>query len=149
MWSQSSCFSNSIHPSCLPWVLATLSDVPGPPRILCTMDPVLRTTSPIPSITPQRILLVFPSPMYLAVHDAWLRPAMGKSIGSSENQGSLENRNPTQGAALSDSFLILERLLPSWRVMALLGDAVHCVNETECSLVVPWNNLDVPGSERF
>jgi len=74
---------------------------------------------------------------------------MGKSIGSSENQGSLENRNPTQGAALSDSFLILERLLPSWRVMALLGDAVHCVNETECSLVVPWNNLDVPGSERF
>ena len=55
---------------------------------------------------------------------------MGEIIGSSENQGSLENRNPIQGAALSDYFLILERLPSNWRVMALLGDAMCCGNET-------------------
>lgn len=65
---------------------------------------------------------------------------MEEIIGSSENQGSLENRNPIQGAAFHDSFLILEMLLSSWRVMALLGDAVCCANETVCSqfLGITW-----------
>lgn len=92
--------------------------------------------SPIPSTILQYILHVFPSLIYLAVHDSWLRLATAEIVGSSESQGSLENRNCIQGAPLCDSFLILSRFSSSWRVMALLGDAVCCAN-----------NLDVLESE--
>lgn len=60
----------------------------------------------------------------------------GWGCGSNENQGSLENRSCIQGAPLCDSFLILSRFSLSWRVMALLGQALCCAD-----------NLDVLESE--
>lgn len=60
----------------------------------------------------------------------------GGDCSSSENQGSLENRNGIQGAPLCDCFLILSRFSSSWKVMALLGEAVCCAS-----------NLDVLESE--
>lgn len=121
------------------WQLCVLFQVsPAYSLPCCTMSPVLRIMPPVPSTIPQHILHVFPSLIYPAVHDASPRLAIGEIVGSSENQGSRENRNCIQGSPLCDSFLILSRLPSSWRVMALLGNAVGCAN-----------NLDVLESERL
>lgn len=95
---ESPLFSNRIHPSCLQPCL--LCQVPPGYHLLWILYSELPSLPPVPSTTPQHTLYVFPPLVYPAVHDAWLRPAMGQTIGSSGNQGSMENRNPLPRCSL-------------------------------------------------